>query len=90
MLEFYKQHINARYKNIILLDTNILFTYNTLLTLFKYKDLIKEGAIILPFTKYILENNLGNKGINKEYYYDLLDIKLWGLFYDRKFRQTNI
>lgn len=80
MLAFYKQHLNPKYKNVILLDTNILFTKNTLFNLFKYKDLIKEGVMFLPFTKYILENNLGNKGINKEYYYDLLALNYGDYF----------
>lgn len=79
MLSFYKLHLNDKYKNLIILDTNILFTKNTILTLFKYKDLIKEGIMFLPFTTYISKNNLDNGKIN-EYYYDLLALNYGDYF----------
>ena len=66
MLSFYKAHINPKYKNVIMLDTNILLSKETILTLLKYKELVKDGVMFLPFTKYFLKNNLYSNGNIKE------------------------
>ena len=79
MLDFYKLHVNDKYKNVIMLDTNIFFTKNTILSLFKYKDLIKEGVIFLPFTRYLINNNYNEKD-KQQYYYDLLALNYGDYF----------
>lgn len=79
MLEFYKLHPFNKYKNVIMLDTNISFTKNTILTLFRYKDLIKEGVMFLPFTRYLINFNYNDKD-KYQYYYDLLALNYGDYF----------